>query len=95
MTTSELLEAKHQAQRRLDKQAGHDLRTYAKNMHEIVQAIEKKYGLKFRYESVQVSPSTSATPAGSSHSPSHPALTHLPGEMTTDREIHDNDTLTD
>jgi hypothetical protein len=53
MMTNELLEAKYRAQRQLNKQAGHDLRTYAKNVHQVVQATEKKHGLKFRYKQVR------------------------------------------
>lgn len=53
MVTNELLETKYRAQRLMDKQAGHDLRTYAKNTHKIVQMVEKKHGLKFRYEPVE------------------------------------------
>ncbi len=49
MLTNELLEAKYKAQQHLDKQAGHNLRTYVENVHEIVLAMEEKYGLKFRY----------------------------------------------
>ncbi len=49
MLTNELLEAKYKAQQYLDKQAGHNLRAYVENVHEIVLAMEKKYDLKFRY----------------------------------------------
>jgi len=53
MMTNELLQAKNRAQRRLDKQAGGDLRAYAKNVRQVVRAAEKKHGLKFRYEPVR------------------------------------------
>jgi len=53
MITNELLETKYRAQRRLDKQAGGDLRAYARNVRQVVRAAEKKHGLKFRYEPVR------------------------------------------
>lgn len=51
--TNELLEMKYETQRRLDTQAGHDLRTYARNVHEIVLAVEKEHGFKFRYRPIK------------------------------------------
>ncbi len=63
MVTNELLEAKYQAQRRLNEQAGRDLRAYAKKVHEVVQAVEKKHGLKFRYEPVKKKVASSANTA--------------------------------
>ena len=53
MITNELLETKYQTQRLLDAQAGRDLRTYARNVHEIVLAVEKEHGFKFRYRPVR------------------------------------------
>ena len=53
MITNELLETKYRAQRRLDKQAGGDLRACAKSVCRVVRTAEKKHGLKFRYEPVK------------------------------------------
>ena len=55
MVTNELLEAKYSAQKYLDKQAGHDLRTYISKTHQIVKETEKKHGLKFRYRQIKQS----------------------------------------
>lgn len=49
MLTNDLLETKYRAQRALAEQGGDDLHTYAQNVHRIVQELERKYGLKFRY----------------------------------------------
>lgn len=49
MLTNELLEAKYCAQRALAEQSGDDLHAYAQNVNRIVQDVERKYGLKFRY----------------------------------------------
>ena len=49
MLTNELLEAKYRAQRALSEQGGDDLYGYAQNIHRIVQGVERKYGLRFRY----------------------------------------------
>ena len=47
--TNELLEAKYRTQRALEEQSGDDLHAYAQNLHRIVQEVERKHGLKFRY----------------------------------------------
>jgi hypothetical protein len=49
MLTKELLEAKYRTQRALEEQSGDDLHAYAQNLHRIVQEVERKHGLKFRY----------------------------------------------
>ena len=49
MLTNELLEAKYRTQRALGEQSGDDLHAYAQNLHRIVQEVERKHGLKFRY----------------------------------------------
>ena len=53
MITNHLLEAKYQIQKQLAAESGHDIRTYIKNVHKIVEESEKKYGLKFKYGSIQ------------------------------------------
>jgi hypothetical protein len=59
MLTNELLETKYRAQRALTEQSGDDLHAYAKNVHQIVQDVERQLGLKFRYRraSKKVTPS--------------------------------------
>lgn len=49
MPTNELLEAKYRAQRALSEQGGDDLHAYARNLRRIVQGVEQRYGLRFRY----------------------------------------------
>jgi hypothetical protein len=53
MMTNPLLEAKYQVQKRLDEEAQHDIREYAKNSHRIVSEIEQAYGIKFKYKTVE------------------------------------------
>jgi hypothetical protein len=50
MLTNELLEPEHGTQRPLAKQSGDDLHAYAQNVHQIVQDVERKHGLAFRYQ---------------------------------------------
>ncbi len=49
MLTNELLETKYRTQRALAEQGGDDLYAYAQNAHRIMQDVERKHGLKFRY----------------------------------------------
>ncbi len=70
MLTNELLEAKYRAQRDLAEQGGDDLHTYAQNVHRIVQDVERKHGLKFRYRRGKPAASAPDQPAKSSeHGP--------------------------
>ena len=50
MPTNELLETKYRAQRTLSEQGCDDLRAYAQNLRRIVEDVERKYGLRFRYQ---------------------------------------------
>jgi len=47
--TNPILEAKYKVQRKLDKEARHDIKEYAKNSHRIVGEVEALYGIKFNY----------------------------------------------
>lgn len=67
MPTNELLEAKYRAQRALCEQGGDDLRAYARNLRRIVQGVEQRYGLRFRYRG----PGGETTP--SDQAPAEPA----------------------
>lgn len=49
MLTNELLEMKYRAQRALAAQGGDDLQAYARNVEQIVRAVEQQFGVKFRY----------------------------------------------
>ena len=56
MLSKPILEEKDQVQHQLDDQVGHDLQAYLANLHQIVLATEKTYGLTFRYEALQMTP---------------------------------------
>ncbi len=49
MLTNPLLQAKYDAQIRLDKEANHDIKQYVENSHRNVAELARKYGLKIRY----------------------------------------------
>ncbi len=53
MITNDLLQAKYEAQRRLDEAAEHDLTRYIENAHKIALETEKKYGLTFKYGNIE------------------------------------------
>ncbi|MEW6368911.1 MAG: hypothetical protein AB1714_30140 [Acidobacteriota bacterium] len=65
MLTNELLEMKYRVQRSFAEQGGDDLRLYAQNVHRIVQDVERKHGLKFRYEQVKKRTRSHNTPTSS------------------------------
>lgn len=49
MITTPLLERKYQVQKQLDEEAQHDLQVYFERTCQIVNDVESKYGIKFRY----------------------------------------------
>lgn len=49
MLTNPLLQAKYEAQMRLDEKANHDLKIYFKNSHQAVRELAQKYGLTIHY----------------------------------------------
>jgi len=49
MITNPILEAKYKVQKKLDEEAQHDIKEYAKNSHRIVGEVEALYGIKFNY----------------------------------------------
>ena len=53
MITTPLLEDKYKAQKQLDEEAQHDIAKYVENSHNIVRAVETKYGVKFNYGHLQ------------------------------------------
>lgn len=53
MITTPPLEAKYQAQKKMDDEAQHDLKTYVRNTHAAIVEVEKQYGLKFQYGNVR------------------------------------------
>ncbi len=53
MITTPPLEAKYKAQKKMDDEAQHDLKTYVKNTHTAVAEVEKQYGLQFQYGNVR------------------------------------------
>jgi hypothetical protein len=53
MMTNPVLETKYRTQRQLDEEAGHDLRNYMNNAHQIACEVERQYGFKFKYGSLQ------------------------------------------
>ena len=53
MITTPPLEAKYKAQKKMDDEAQHDLKTYIKNTRAAVAEVEKQYGLKFQYGNVR------------------------------------------
>jgi hypothetical protein len=53
MMTNPVLETKYRTQRQLDEEAEHDVRNYMKNMHQIACEVEREYGFKFQYGSLQ------------------------------------------
>lgn len=53
MIINELLKAKYEAQKQLDEEALHDIERYIENCHRIALETEKKYGLQFKYGSIQ------------------------------------------
>lgn len=55
MLTNPLLQAKNEAQIRLDKMANHDLKQYVANAHRNVLELAQKYGLTIRYGEIKIS----------------------------------------
>ena len=53
MMTNPVLETKYRTQRQLDEEAEHDVRNYMKNSHQIASEVERQYGFKFKYGSLQ------------------------------------------
>jgi hypothetical protein len=53
MMTNPVLETKYRTQRQLDEEAEHDVRKYMKNSHQIASEVERQYGFKFKYGSLQ------------------------------------------
>jgi hypothetical protein len=53
MLTSPLLQAKYEAQIRLDKEANHDIRQYVENSHRHVAELARKYGLTIQYGEIK------------------------------------------
>jgi hypothetical protein len=53
MITTPLLETKYQTQKQLEEEAQHDVRKYVENSHRIVREVEEKYGVKFKYGTMQ------------------------------------------
>lgn len=51
--TNPLLEAKYKVQKKLDEEAQHDIKEYAKNSHRIVGEVEALYGFKFNYGPIE------------------------------------------
>ncbi len=54
MLTNPLLQAKYEAQMRLDKEANHDLKQYVENSHRKVAELARKYGFTIRYGKIEV-----------------------------------------
>jgi len=54
MLTNPLLQAKYDAQMRLDKEANHDLKLYVENSHRKVAELARKYGFTIRYGEIEV-----------------------------------------
>jgi hypothetical protein len=73
MLTNELLEAKYRAQRALAEQSDDDLHAYARNVHQIVQDVEQRLGLKFRYR--RAARKTASSSHTLSRSDSHQSVT--------------------
>jgi hypothetical protein len=67
MLTSPLLQAKYEAQMRLDKEANHDIRQYVENSRRHVAELARKYGLTIRYGEIK----------GNKREPSVPVLEEL------------------
>ena len=53
MITTPPLEAKYKAQKKMNDEAQHNLKTYVKNTYAAVAEVEKQYGLKFQYGNVR------------------------------------------
>ena len=53
MITNPVLETKYKTQRQLDEESEHDIRKYVENVHKITLEVEKQYGFKFKYGSIQ------------------------------------------
>lgn len=53
MITNPVLETKYKTQRQLDEEAKHDVKKYVENSHKITREVEKHYGFKFKYGSIQ------------------------------------------
>jgi hypothetical protein len=49
MLTNPLLQAKYEAQMRLDEKANHDIKRYVENSRQAVLELASKYGLTIRY----------------------------------------------
>ncbi|ETW98882.1 MAG: hypothetical protein ETSY1_16950 [Candidatus Entotheonella factor] len=49
MITNPILEEKYKVQRKLDEEAGYDVRRYIENVHTLTLDVEDKYGFKFKY----------------------------------------------
>ena len=53
MIESALLKEKYETQKRLDKQANHDLKQYFRNAHHNVKELAEKLGLEIRYGDIK------------------------------------------
>jgi hypothetical protein len=53
MLTNPILQAKYEAQMRLDKKANHDIREYVANSRRTVLELARKYGLTIRYGQIK------------------------------------------
>ena len=56
MINTPLLETKYKVQKQFDEEAQHDVERYTANSHRIVCEVEAKYGVKFKYGTVQGGP---------------------------------------
>ncbi len=53
MITNPLLQAKYEAQMRLDEKANHDIKRYVANSQQTVWELAQKYGLTIRYGEIK------------------------------------------